>query len=62
MIQVKEHDFEKRWVCQVVRSGYHNGANCSPNAPHGDWGCEYRYEISWSEAKYLKRRTESERS
>jgi hypothetical protein len=36
-----------RWVCQVVRSGYHNGASCRPGEPHSDfWGCGYRYELS----------------
>jgi hypothetical protein len=35
-----------RWVCQVVRSGYHNGAHCRPDEPHRDWGCGYRYELS----------------
>lgn len=36
----------RRWVCQVVRSGYHNGANCRPDEPHVDWGCAYRFEFS----------------
>jgi len=37
-----------RWVCQVVRSGYHNGAVCDPSDPHTQdwWGCGYRYEFS----------------
>lgn len=34
----------KRWVCGVVRSGYHNGAGCSPEDPHRGWGCGYYYE------------------
>ena len=34
------------WVCAVVRSGYHNGAGCSPRDPHEDWDCQYRYETS----------------
>lgn len=39
-----------RWVCQVVRSGYHNGAQCSPGEPHDHdyWGCEWRMELSIS--------------
>ena len=36
----------RRWVCQVVRSGYHNGSGCGPEEPHGWWGCEYRLEVS----------------
>ncbi len=44
--------FTRRWVCEVVRSGYHNGAGCSPKDPHGDWNCCYRYEISMTEAQY----------
>jgi hypothetical protein len=37
----------RRWVCQVVRSGYHNGASCRPGEPHGDfWDCGYRYELT----------------
>jgi len=66
MIEVNEWEFEKRWVCGVVRSGFHNGSNCTPTEgePQGhhdpSWGCGYRYEISWTEAKYLKRRERSE--
>jgi len=45
--------FERRWICQVLRSGYHNGATCNPSDPHGnDWGCSYRYEASLNEATY----------
>lgn len=38
----------RRWVCQVVRSGYHNGAGCTPSEHdhHGGWGCAYRFEMS----------------
>jgi|SRR5689334_14150620 len=43
----------KRWVCQVVRSGYNNGAGCTHNDPHGgDWGCGVRHEASLTEAQY----------
>jgi hypothetical protein len=35
-----------RWVCGVVRSGYHNGAGCHPTDPHQGWGCGYRVEVS----------------
>lgn len=42
--------FTRRWVCGVGRSGYHNGANCSPDDPHlNGWGCSYRWEASLSE-------------
>lgn len=28
------------WVCMVVHTGFHNGAGCSPEEPHGDdWEC-----------------------
>ena len=47
---VKKEHFTRQWVCMVVRSGYHNGAYCSPADPHGsDWGCCYRNEISWTD-------------
>lgn len=36
----------KRWVCEVVRSGYHNGASCRSSEPHSGWGCGYYYEAS----------------
>lgn len=35
--------FERRWVCTVVSSGYHNGAGCAPGEPHSGWGCGYRW-------------------
>jgi hypothetical protein len=47
----------KHWVCEVVRSGFHNGAMCSPSDPHDDWGCAYKHEASMSEAQF-KRLTE----
>ena len=39
----------RRWVCQVVRSGfYHNGAGCNPNKPHDDWWrCGYYFDASF---------------
>lgn len=45
---------QKRWVCQVVRSGFHNGAGCIPNDPHHDieWGCGFRYELSVTPAEF----------
>ena len=36
----------KRWVCEVARSGYHNGASCKSSEPHDGWGCGYYYEAS----------------
>lgn len=44
--------FQRRWVCQVVRSGYHNGAGCQPDEPHGDWGCGVRWEASLTERQW----------
>lgn len=39
--------FHRRWVCGVVRSGFHNGSGCSPDEAHGgDWGCGWRWEAS----------------
>jgi hypothetical protein len=37
---------QARWVCGVVRSGYHNGAQCRPQEPHSGWGCGWRCELS----------------
>lgn len=39
--------FTRRWVCQVVRTGFHNGARCSPDDPHDpSWRCGWRNEAS----------------
>ena len=35
-----------RWVCNVVRSGYHNGPGCTDLDPHSGWDCGWRYELS----------------
>lgn len=35
--------FERRWRCDVVASGYHNGAKCDPDEPHDDVWCGYRW-------------------
>lgn len=45
-LRVNRDDLDRRWVCVVVRSGYHNGAHCSPRDPHSAeaWGCGYRTE------------------
>lgn len=50
--EVKAEVLEKRWVCQVARSGYHNGASCRPNDAHNDWGCDYYYEASIRATEY----------
>jgi len=34
--------FEKRWRCDVVASGFHNGAHCDPDDGHDD-RCGYRW-------------------
>ena len=47
--------FQKRWVCQVVRSGFHNGAGCTPGNAHVDWECGYRYEVSLTADQMFKR-------
>lgn len=41
--------FTRRWVCNVVRSGYHNGAHCTPDEPHTAWECGYRWESTLSD-------------
>lgn len=51
-LEALEQLLVKRWVCEVVRSGYHNGAGCSPKDPHGEWNCCYRYEISLTQEQY----------
>jgi len=38
--------FRRVWRCEVFSSGYHNGARCRPEDPHGGWACEYRYVAS----------------
>ena len=52
----RTHLFEelltKRWVCQVARSGYHNGASCRPDDAHDGWGCGYYYEASIRATEY----------
>jgi hypothetical protein len=30
---------ERRWICEVVDSGFHNGAHCTPREPHAGWSC-----------------------
>ena len=35
--------FVRRWRCEVLSSGFHNGATCNPNEPHQGWDCEYKW-------------------
>lgn len=35
--------FRRVWRCEVVSSGYHNGATCTPDDAHFGWACEYRW-------------------
>lgn len=44
--------FEKHWVCRVQRSGFHNGARCDPDEPHGEWGCGWRREATLTEESF----------
>lgn len=50
--KAKAEVLTKRWVCQVARSGYHNGASCRPDDAHNDWGCDYYYEASIRATEY----------
>jgi hypothetical protein len=35
-----------KWICNVARSGFHNGAACNSADPHSpSWACGYRYEM-----------------
>ena len=47
MAQALREASVKRWICEVVRSGYHNGAHCSPVDPHEGWNCGYFYEYTY---------------
>lgn len=48
-LKIRKVDLDRRWVCYVVRSGYHNGAHCTPRDPHGaTWNCGYRNEFNVS--------------
>lgn len=40
--------FHRRWVCGVLRSGFHNGATCHADSDWHDasWGCGWRWEAS----------------
>lgn len=47
--------FDRRWVCQVMRSGYHNGAACHADEPHASpWNCGYRWECSLTDEDYAR--------
>jgi hypothetical protein len=40
------HELQPRWICQVVRGGYHNGSWCSPADPHGGWDCGWYFSYT----------------
>lgn len=45
--------FRREWVCKVVDSGYHNGAHCTPNDPHGGlWNCGYFWRASFADNRW----------
>lgn len=49
------HDyFHRHWVCVVVRSGFHNGAECRPEDPHGGWDCGWRHEASLTDEAWQR--------
>jgi len=54
-MKLRDH-FVKRWVCQVQRSGFHNGCECDAREPHAGRDCGWRMEASLTleawEAKY----------
>ena len=53
-VQVPVEAFARHWVCGVTRSGYHNGARCSPTDPHDEyWCCGWRYEASVVETVFV---------
>lgn len=45
--------FHKEWVCVVVDSGFHNGARCTPEDPHGGtWQCQWQYRAVMTEERF----------
>lgn len=36
----------RKWVCVVMRSGFHNGCECREGEPHVGWDCGFRWEMS----------------
>jgi hypothetical protein len=47
------------WRCEVVSSGYHNGARCSPKEPHGGWNCGWAWTSTISAPPPSKLRRKS---
>lgn len=49
-VKIRKIDFDRHWVCNVVRSGYHNDVHCGPRDPHDakEWRCGYRNEFRLS--------------
>lgn len=39
----------RKWICWVVKSGYHNGASCQSSEPHEGWGCGWHYHFEYLE-------------
>lgn len=51
-MEIPDASLVRRWVCAVVRSGFHNGAHCDAYDPHDKaWGCGYRTEVSLTDAQ-----------
>lgn len=42
--------FTRRWVCDVVASGFHNGAGCTADDPH-DSHCRYLWTARFTDKK-----------
>jgi hypothetical protein len=51
----------RQWKCQVLASGFHNGAACGPGEPHGaDWECGYVWhtpDLSDADMKAIQARS-----
>ena len=45
---IDRNSFTRRWVCEVLKSGLHNGATCNYKDPHGGLDCGWRYEVHLS--------------
>lgn len=58
-VKIPKEVLYRRWVCEVMRSGFHNGARCTPDDPHGGrWQCAWYYErlLRLTEAQYNRRK------
>jgi hypothetical protein len=54
-VSALQEKFDRRWVCQVTRSGFHNGCGCRPSEPHGGWNCGWRWEASLPDNGHTRR-------